>query len=116
LSLPIAYVDGGVLGWAGGGLPLVRKSLPTHLTDPELHRLRRAVLSCFVAEHAERALDQVPAVTAPLDALTAASGDEHGALEALVRTLDRAAFLSREQGVASARIAENLTHLVTLAI
>ena len=71
------------------------------------------MLSCLVAEHAERTLDGVPAATAPLDAPSDAAAAPEGALEAFLRTLDRAAFLSREQGGASTRIAENVVHLLT---
>lgn len=114
----VAHLAGGVLGWGAAGLPLVRQGLPTTKTDGELNALRRAVLSCFVAEHAERALDTEPN-SAPLDALMDTAqrkAAEVGALEALARTLDRAAYLSRAQGVETARIAENLAHLVGMSL
>ncbi len=112
----VANLEGGVLGWQAAGLPVCGAGV----VDPDrapriasLADLPRRIVSCFVAEAAEAALD---ADASPLDdpraivetlLATARSGDGlHPA--AVIEALERLGEIARLRGHPIENIAKNL--------
>ncbi len=111
----VLSLSGGILAWQEAGLPATATAGDFNLVaaspaaPPELSVLRRALLSCFVAEVAETASGTVDPVPL-LEECFAIVGvePEEASVGDLVRVVEWAAARSRELGIDYARIAENM--------
>lgn len=113
----ISNLGGGVLGWQAAGLPMCGIADPPDELVPRVARIEdlpRRIISCFVAEAAEAALDSG---VGPLDddprsiveSFLDAAKSEYGLHPAAVlEVLERLGEIARFRGVPLAHIARNL--------
>lgn len=117
LRMPLAVLEGGVLGWAAAGLPLcgcVPPSEPAPRCPPD--QVPRQMLACFVGELADIALDRE---LDPLELLRecferAGQSYDEPVLDQLHDVLDHAALLSLDLGTPIERVAANLDRMSAL--
>lgn len=118
-SAPLFSLEGGVFGWEAAGLPLcrVQPASPEGIVDGP--GFRDYLVSCFVAESAEVALDHGVQRPDPLGSLEACFADagvswERPTLEGLFRVIDRAALAMWRAGGSLAHIATNVSEMYSL--
>lgn len=118
---PVYQLEGGVLGWAGDGLPRAFFAPESGARDPSISQplpasLQRALVSCFVGEVAEATIGTTRDGLDPLALLQRCFARESvpwpGATpEQLDRVLERLAMSARALGVPSGSMAANLTRM-----
>lgn len=117
LERPLAYLDGGVLGWSAAGLPLCACAVPNTASAPiDPQELPRHLAACFVGELAEASLEHGldPLALLRLAFERAGQSYDEPILDQLHRVLDHAALLSLELGTPLERVAANIDRMVAM--
>lgn len=125
----VGYVEvynlvGGMLGWGGAGLPAAAMDFALSLETPPsltVEQAARALVSCFVAESVQNALNRDrdldafdPRALVDTALALERPADGRHTLDTLLRALDRVAEIARIDGHPIATIAANMDRMRAL--
>ncbi|MEX1368966.1 MAG: hypothetical protein AB1Z98_37920, partial [Nannocystaceae bacterium] len=117
LRMPVAYMEGVVVGWAAAGVPLCGCVPPSGpAPDHPPVQVPRLLLACFVGELADIALDRELDPVQLLRECFERAGQSYDepVLDQLHHVLDHAAMLSLDLGTPIERVAANLDRMAAL--